>query len=88
MFEFWFHGLDDGDGPFTHHGTTHDFLEVMSQVAQCFSHHIAGDFVAALLNDQATNLSFLRMIDWKFEYRIEPPEGVGTERSIILHKLK
>ena len=82
MFEYWFHGLDDGHGTFTHHGTTHDFLEVCSRIAQLYSPGIASEFVGQLLEDNISKLDFLRVIDWKFEF------DWGTEQKIVLHKLK
>lgn len=77
MFEYWFLGRK---GTIT--GSTHDFLEVCCQITKTFNPTIAGEFVEGLLNDQATNLSFLRVIDWKFEFEID------ETRSIKLHKLK
>lgn len=84
MFEYWFHGLDDGDGIFTHHGHTHDFLEVISQVAQCFDDKVAGDFVSCLIRKERKNLSFLRVIDWKIEYN----QLLRADQKIVLHKLR
>lgn len=81
MFEYWFLGLKDEGDTFDHVGTTHDFLEVVSQIAQLFSAEIAGEFVAALLSDHREKLSFLRVVDWKFAY------PVNDEQTIRLHKV-
>lgn len=72
MFEYWFHGLNDGDGNFTHHGVTHDFLEVLCQMALLYNATITGNFVKALLIEHDKKLSFLRVADWKFEYLVDP----------------
>jgi hypothetical protein len=88
MFEFWFHGLDDGDGPFIHHGTTHDFLEVCCQIAQCYDFKIAGEFVRSVLTEHAKELSFLRVVDWKIDYTVDVNDDIGLERKIVLHKRK
>lgn len=82
MFEYWFHGLDDGHGTFTHHGTTHDFLEVVSQMAMLYDAEIASKFLKNFLVAFEKELSFLRVTDWKFEYAAD--DGV----TIVLHKLK
>jgi hypothetical protein len=87
MFEYWFHGLEDSNGTYTHHGTTHDFLEVCSQIAQLIGPIVAGNFVAALLADREKELAFLRVVEWKFEFTTKPHED-EPEQKIILHKLR
>ncbi len=84
MFEYWFL-----KGTETHHGTTHDFLEVLSQIAIHFDTQTAGRFTEALLGSKRKELSFLRVTDWNFEFSVNmisrPDE---PEQTIKLHKLK
>lgn len=90
MFEYWFLGLNDGDGDFSHHGTTHDFLEVCSQIAELISPKVCGAFVAELLNERKKELSFLRVTDWKFEGRFSTPTKSDDMHVTIikLHKFR
>ena len=62
MFEYWFLG---GENPRT--GTTHDFLEVLCQIAKYFDTEVAGSFVQKLLDDQRDSLDYLRVVEWNFE---------------------
>lgn len=80
MFEYWFLGTE-----VPHHGTTHDFLEVLCQIAEHFSPITAGDFASALLASKSNELAFLRVIDWKFEFATKPFED-APEQTIKLHK--
>lgn len=83
MFEYWFIGLEDGGET----GTTHDFLEVLSRIAQNFSPETAGRFTCEMLRDQKKQLSYLRVIEWKFEFIwFEPAEPENKYFKIILHK--
>lgn len=77
VFEFWFIGPN-----ITHHGTTHDFLEVCAQITENIGDpQVTGDFVAALMDERKSSLPFLRVVDWKFEYILT------DDRTIKLHKL-
>jgi hypothetical protein len=100
MFEFWFHGLDDGDGPFIHHGTTHDFLEVCCQIAQCYDPDAAGNVVENLMRKHDKELSFLRVTEFELEW-VEPFKGPYPDyepdeqdlaefkpKKIVIHKRK
>lgn len=88
MFEYWFHGLEDGEGPFTHNDHTSDFLEFVCRVADMYGQTVAGKFVTELLTTHENMLSYMRVDnDWKFELKLEDI-GDGVERKIILHKLK
>ena len=78
MFEYWFEGPN-----ITHHGTTHDFLEVCAQITEIIGNpQVTGDFVTALMEDRRQMLAFVRVVDWKFEYRFDNP----SETTIKLHK--
>lgn len=79
MFEYWFIGLPDGGET----GTTHDFLEVLSRIAQNFSPGIAGEFVNELLETKSKELMFLRVTEWKFEQELSTSD---SDQKIILHK--
>lgn len=78
MFEYWF--LKDEP----HHGMTHDFLEVVSQIAVHFDSGVAGNFVQNLMDKKSKELSFLRVTDWKIEMRI--PVSETSFDVIKLHK--
>lgn len=83
MFEYWFLGTE-----VPHHGTTHDFLEVLCQIAEHFDSQTAGRFVEGLMNDQREQLTFLRVIDWKFEFSVNQLNLDEPEQTIKLHKLR
>ena len=83
MYEYWFLGLtDDQDSesePFDHTGTTYDFLEIVCNVSRAFTPKVAGEFIESLAHENADQLSFLRVIDWKFVYVI------NDDQTIRLH---
>jgi hypothetical protein len=80
MYEYWFLGLTDEQGNCDETGTTYDFLQVVANVGGTFGPVIAGHFIAALVEAKLEQLNFLRVTDWKFEYRT----GVG-EQTIKLN---
>jgi hypothetical protein len=69
MFEYWFTNLSDDQGTFDHTGTTHDFLEVLCQIAGTYGEEVAGHFVRELLAKNKSQLSFLRVVEWKIHYQ-------------------
>jgi hypothetical protein len=77
VFEYTFHGLEDGEGTFTHTGTTSDFLEVCCQIARLYESQVAMFFVGQLLAAKEKELDFLRVTDWNFEWEwdeLTPPK--------------
>lgn len=82
MFEFWFHGLDDGDGTFTHHGTTYDYIQILCDIAEAYSPKIAGEFVTAQLEEQKKLLPFLRVVEWNFKYKINDTQSIELRKVV------
>jgi hypothetical protein len=84
MFEYWFLGVKGAQ-----HGTTHDFLEVICQITKEFDTETTGRFVSALMEDQRDALTFLRVIDWEFDFSVNlisrPDE---PEQTIKLHRIR
>jgi hypothetical protein len=98
VYEFWFYGLSDPQDPedsepYSFHGTTTDFLEFCCQLTQKYNSHIAGEFIAQLMNAKEKDLEILRVVDWKFEVDFAEVMGIWpsetprplVQKRIILH---
>lgn len=82
MFEYWFLNLNDGHGAFSHNGTTHDFLEVVSQVTQILGAEATGNWLTELLTKLEAKVAFLRVDTWEFEYAVpDSPVIVRLEKK-------
>ena len=79
MFEYWFLSPDSFDDT----GTTHDFLEVISQIAYTFGPVATGEFVQHLTTEYHDKLAYLRMIDWEFVYEVKPGNQTIKLRKLI-----
>lgn len=87
MFEFHLESTPDPlDSPFIYKGSTTDFLEFCAQVTQFFNEEICGKFVESLMVNKLKELSYLRVIDFEFEFRLN--EQDEKENKIILRKVK
>jgi hypothetical protein len=72
--------LRDAGGNFDHTGTTYDFLEIVCNISRVFTPKIAGEFIESLTHEHSDQLAFLRITDWKFEFRINM---ASTQEQII-----
>ena len=80
MFEYWF----DTEEPF--HGTTSDFLEVLCQIAEHFDSEVAGKFASGLMDDRREELTFLRVVEWNFEFNFEDPVQLVSDTAMEPNK--
>lgn len=76
VFEYWFLTEEP------QHGATHDFLEVVSQIAQAFDSKVAGEFVTTLVEQQKEKLAFLRVVDWRIDYEVNDSQTIKLRKLV------
>ena len=88
MFELSIEGLTDKLHPdtFIHQITTHDFLEVVCQIAEVLSPVDAGNFTRVMLVANQDKLSYLRVEKFEVVYKTKPSGSIG-EITIRLRKV-
>jgi hypothetical protein len=90
MYEYWFLNLRDelNDDSLSHHGTTHDFIQVCSEITQFFGPEVTGNLVGALMKHVEKDIAFIRLAEWDdFQFHIKSADDPRKDQIIRLHKL-